>query len=203
MSIPTRTNSVDQQLNTQSNANQSFEGSASLHAPVFQLSTAGNGDGQDSDDPLKVSSGQLTFDAEGNDDPDSIYFTRVIHYPPVGNSGVTLGRGYDFGQRSVEQIRGHLTSAGIEESKISILVGAAGLTGDAAAEFVRANKTRVGEITHDQQKILFDIVYAELKADAIRISSKDDVVAKYGATDFENLHPAIMELMVDLRYRGD
>lgn len=154
-------------------------------------------------DPLAVEQGQLTFDAEGNDDPNSPYFTRVIHYPPVGDSGVTLGRGYDFGNRTEDETRGHLTAAGFATDKITLLLGAVGKKGEQAAEYVRTNKDKVGVITHDQQRILFEIVYGELSADVVRLSSKDDVVEIYGATDFDTLHPAIMEVVVDLRYRGD
>ncbi len=175
---------------------------AALVPPSYSNQGQG-GAGDESDDPLQVGVGQMTFDAEGNDDPNSRYFTRTIHYPPVGDSGVTMGRGYDMGNRSQDEIRNHLEAAGFDNSKISILVQAAGLKGNAAANYVRQNKERVGVITHDQQKQLFQIVYQELKSDVVRITTKSDVVARYGETDLDNLHPAIMELVVDLRYRGD
>lgn len=152
---------------------------------------------------LEVSSGQMTFDAEGNDNPNSPYFTRSIHYPPVGNSGVTVGRGYDMGSRSSKEILGHMEAAGVPSDKASLLSKAAGKKGEAAQEFVRDYKDKIGYISHSQQKQLFNIVYSELKKDAMRISNKKDVIAAYGETDFDTLHPAISDLLVDLRYRGD
>ena len=49
---------------------------------------------------LIVESGQVTFDAEGNDIESSRYFSRVIHWPGNTESGVTIGRGYDMGNRT-------------------------------------------------------------------------------------------------------
>lgn len=176
---------------------------ASLPAPVGALGARSAPQKEEELGPLKVGEGQLTFDAEGNDDETSRYFTRTIHYPPIGNSGVTLGRGYDMGSRSAEEIRKHLEAAGVESGKIALLTQAAGKKKKAAGDYVREYKARVGTITHKQQKILFQIVYGELKKDVIRITTKQDVEKKYGKTDLDSLHPSIMELVVDLRYRGD
>lgn len=154
------------------------------------------------EDPLKVDQGQITFDSEGNDSAGSRYFSRVIHWPG-GASGVTIGRGYDLGHRSKDEVIGHLTAAGVSSGQASTLAGGAGLKGKPAGDWVKANKSKVGEITHEQQKILFEVVYAEHKKDVVRLSSKKDVVAAYGSTDFNTLHPAITDLLVDLRYRGD
>ena len=54
---------------------------------------------------LTVPFGQLTFNSEGNDKDDSIYFSRRPHVPNnngvvIGISGVTFGRGLDLGQQS-------------------------------------------------------------------------------------------------------
>ncbi len=193
---------TDTQTANQTAAANTTSKGRSLTPPGYS-NQSGQG-GQVADDPLVVNEGQITFDAEGNDNPNSRFFTRTIHYPEFGgNSGVTMGRGYDMGSRSQEEIRNHLEASGFQQSKISILVQAAGLKGNAAADFVNRNKNNVGVITHDQQKRLFQIVYNELKNDVIRITTKSDVENKYGETDLENLHPAIMELVVDLRYRGD
>ena len=161
---------------------------------------AGGAAVQAKEDPLKVKQGQVTFDAEGHDS--GKFFSRVCHWPG-GNSGVTIGRGYDLGSRTAKGVMAHLTAAGITGSQATLLSQGAGKKGQAAGDWVTANKAKVGEITHAQQKLLFDIVYAEHKDDVVRLSTKKDVVEAYGAVDFKNLHPAIMEIMVDLRYRGD
>jgi|GEM_PF-1260357 uncharacterized protein (TIGR02594 family) len=157
---------------------------------------------KEGDDPLKVGSGQVTFDSEGNDDAKSRYFSRVVHWPG-GVSGVTIGRGYDLGQRTKKSCEAHLKAAGITGSQSTLLLESVGLTGKAAGDWVTANKDKVGSISHEQQKILFDVVYAEHKKDVVRLSNKEDVKEKYGEVDFDALHPAIMDILVDLRYRGD
>jgi uncharacterized protein (TIGR02594 family) len=178
-----------------------------MQPPQFKLaaSAAGAGDGagkpvQKKDDPLKVDQGQVTFDAEGQDS--GPYFSRVCHWPG-GNSGVTIGRGYDLGSRTSKGVLAHLTAAGITGAQANTLATGAGLKGDPAGAWVKANKAKVGEINHEQQKLLFDIVYNELKNDVVRISSGKSAEDKYGEVDFKTLHPAIMEIVVDLRYRGD
>jgi uncharacterized protein (TIGR02594 family) len=157
---------------------------------------------KEGDDPLKVTRGQVTFDAEGNDSEKSAYFSRHVHWPG-GASGVTIGRGYDLGQRGKDACAVHLKAAGITGTQASTLLNSAGLTGKAAGDWVKANRDKVGDITHEQQKVLFNVVYDEHKDDVMRLSNKKDVKDKYGEVDFAKLHPAITDIMVDLRYRGD
>lgn len=193
---PVQRQEEGQQHEAPSNSMAAPEFSLQASAPVQLKEASGE------DDPLKVDRGQVTFDAEGQDNANSIYFSRVIHYPG-GNSGVTIGRGFDVGQRSKKANISYMESAGLSSSQISLLASASGIKGKAAGAWVKKNKDKVGTITHEQQKLLFDIVYEAHKKDVVRISSKDDVVAKYGATDFDKQHPAITDILVDLRYRGD
>ena len=58
---------------------------------------------------LTVPKGQLTFDAEGNNNKNSIYYSRIPHVPLVGKSGVTIGRGYDLSQHTKDTIIKDLT----------------------------------------------------------------------------------------------
>lgn len=151
-------------------------------------------------DPLKVDKGQITFDAEGNNDSTSRYYSRRAHWPG-GPSGVTIGRGYDLGNRgSKNLIKEELTSVGIDYSKFS---GAIGLQGEEAQEWLDDNKDSLPEITAEQQQTLFTMTYATIESDVKRISTKEDVVEKYGEVDFEKLDPTIRDIIVDLRYRGD
>lgn len=203
---------------TEAKDTQKDEGAVQLKAMADKPGTGANPNGgngpiqakmanegaavQRKEDPLKVNKGQVTFDAEGNDVATSQYFSRTIHWPG-GVSGVTIGRGYDLGQRTKKEVEGHLATAGITGTQASILIGGIGKTGKSAGEYVTSKKKSFGAITHDQQKKLFDIAYNQLSADVERISKKDDVVEKYGAVDFKKLHPAIRDVVVDLRYRGD
>ena len=61
---------------------------------------------------LRVAKGQLTFDAEGREDPDSPWFSRKLHVPSE-SSGVTIGRGYDMKHRSAAQVERELSEAGV------------------------------------------------------------------------------------------
>ena len=152
------------------------------------------------DDKLKVKNGQITFDAEGNDDEKSIYFTRKAHWPG-GVSGVTIGRGYDLAHRgSKEQILKELKSVGIDNSKFE---GAIGLSGEKAKDWLKSNKEKLPIITHKQQKELFAKTYESIEKDTKRLATKEDVTEAYGATDWDNLQTPIKEVLVDLRYRGD
>ena len=150
------------------------------------------------DDPFKVPRGQLTFDAEGTEG--GPYHSRKPHVP-TNTSGLTIGRGYDMKERSSAEVAHDLTHAGIPEATAKLYAGAAGLSGQKARDYIRNHN--LPEITAEQQKALFAISYAEAEADVRRICEKADVVSKYGKTDWEKLNPAIKDILVDLRFRGD
>ncbi len=160
----------------------------------------------DTSDPFTVGNGQLTFDAEGQEG--GRYHTRTAHWPG-GASGVTIGRGYDLGQRGRKEILAHMEQAGIAAGDAAKFARAAGLKGARAKAFLRANKD-LPEITPAQQKVLFDIVYGELAADVERISGNYAKSAGRRSgnpedfeVDWDNLDPVLRDLVVDLRYRGD
>ena len=83
------------------------DAAAAAAAPLAKAPTPASADG-----PLQVGEGQVTFDAEGNDDPKSIYYSRVVHWPGNDLSGVTLGRGYDMGDRSCAEVQADLAGLG-------------------------------------------------------------------------------------------
>jgi hypothetical protein len=84
-----------------------------------------------------------------------------------------------------------------------MLSKAHGLSGLVAEKFITDNKLSDFSITPAQQNALFKVPYAQAFGDVQRISTKNDVPAKYGSTDFRALHPVIQEVLVDLWYRGD
>ncbi|GAB4189239.1 MAG: hypothetical protein OHK0022_01420 [Roseiflexaceae bacterium] len=151
-------------------------------------------------DHFKVDQGQLTFDAEGTEG--GRYHTRVIHWPG-GASGVTIGRGYDLGHHTAQEIVRDMVASGISRADAQRFAEAAGLKGAEAQAFVQRNRNSMPEITPEQQESLFARTYASYAANAERISNKQDVRARYGETDWEGLNPAIRDLVVDLLYRGD
>jgi hypothetical protein len=155
---------------------------------------------------LKVPYGQLTFDVEGNDIEDGThplyrYFSRVAHWLG-GVSGVTIGRGYDLGQRPTPAA--DLRAAGIQEPLLSWLMGAEGLKGEAARIYLNsapANvcKQRITRKQHD----LFLPVYTYMKERVVEISSKKDTREVYGVLCWEETNWKIRDVVVDLIYRGD
>lgn len=156
---------------------------------------------EDEQDSFAVPRGQLTFDAEGLETRGK-YFSRSPHVPGAW-SGVTIGRGYDMRERSANEIIDDLTYAKISQDTAEKLSSCRGLRGAKARKFLQQKNFTTLEITPAQQKALFSDTYQELEGDVIRICSKHDVVNKYGTTDWDNLHPLIKDIVVDLRYRGD
>ncbi|CAB4005152.1 Hypothetical predicted protein [Paramuricea clavata] len=152
------------------------------------------------DDCFKVNRGQLTFDAEGQEG--GRFHSRKLHVP-TDKSGLTIGRGYDMKEKTKKQIETDLRKAGIDKAKAKLLSCAAGLRGKAAKKFIKDNKLENFEITPCQQKKLFEITYEAMEKDVRRIVNKKDVVELYGKTDWNKLLPAIKEILIDLRFRGD
>lgn len=151
---------------------------------------------------LSVSFGQTTFNAEGQE-VRGRFFSRVMHWPG-GASGVTIGRGYDMGQRTPLQIVAELKHAGVPEPEARFLSGAAGLRGAAAERFVACNLSESPILSLPAQRRLFESVTAsETIMDIKRILAKADLQAKYGAVTWEELTPMAQEVVFDLRYRGD
>jgi len=162
---------------------------------------------EDSLDWLTVPNGQLTFDVEGNDihDPNSplhTYFSRKVHWPG-GVSGITIGRGYDLGQRPNPE--DDFAMVGISEPLLSWLLGAKGLQGQAAKNHLTgaSDEIRRATISRRQQYDLFVPIYEYMKKEIIRISGKTDTVELYGRLDWNLTHEKIREVVVDLMYRGD
>lgn len=149
---------------------------------------------------MKPSRGVLTFDAEGQEG--GPYHSRKLHVPS-DSSGLTIGRGYDMKERSAAQILRDLVAAGVPKADATAISKAAGLSGKAARDFIAENDLAGFEITSDAQLRLFETTYASQEAEVVRICSKDDVVETYGATDWGKTHPAIRDLVVDLKFRGD
>ncbi len=144
--------------------------------------------------------GGLTFDAEGREG--GPYHSRHFHVPSSG-SGLTIGRGYDMKLRSKSEIRDDLAEAGLDPTVAALISQAAGLAGGQAEEFIEENDLEDFEITQEQQLKLFEVEYARKAADTRRLATKADVTRLYGATDWQALDPTIMEVLVDLRFRGD
>lgn len=140
--------------------------------------------------------GVLTFQAEGREG--GPYHSRVLQLPP-GASGLTLGRGYDMKEKSHPQIVRDLTKAGVSAADAALLANAP-KTGQAARNFMKEHPVEIGS---DTQINLFEISYDQEAAEVARISNKKDTAAAYGKLDVGKLDPALKDLLVDLKFRGD
>lgn len=144
--------------------------------------------------------GRVTWDSEGTEG--GRYHSRKPTVPGDW-SGVTIGRGYDMAAKLPAKIIRDLTSAGVPRATAEKLSGAAGLTGDDARDFLKEHKLGEVEITLAAQKALFEITYRDEAREARRVAGTVAVVERYGACDWDTLDPAIEQMLVDLKFRGD
>ncbi|MEY8713629.1 pesticin C-terminus-like muramidase [Mangrovibacter phragmitis] len=158
---------------------------------------------------LTVPKGQLTFDAEGNDNNDSPYFSRHIHWPG-GVSGITIGRGYDLGQQN--NPASDFDSVELSQPLNNWLVESKGLSGEDAKNRYKSADSSITsyEITRKQQYDIFVITYNRLEEDVKRICQKSDTIRVYHPNPnvtpeqaWNDIPEKIKEVLVDLRYRGD
>jgi hypothetical protein len=88
----------------------------------------------------------LEFIAEGEM---LVGVSHDLHHPTLG-SGVTLGAGYDMGNRTQAEVEADLVAAGIDPAIAAALSQGAGLKGNEAAEFVNDNQGLV-DLNREQQ----------------------------------------------------
>ena len=77
------------------------------------------------------------------------------------------------------------------------------MSGEAARKFITDNKLEEVSLTPQQQSQLFDRSFRTEANEAKRLCTKKDVQAQYGACKWDDLDPAISDIVVDLKYRGD
>ncbi|EBP3213771.1 peptidoglycan-binding protein [Salmonella enterica] len=148
-----------------------------------------------------IKRGKLTYDAEGNNIPNSRYYSRVIHWPGNEGSGVTLGRGYDMGDRTESSILQDMLTAGIDADTARKISLARSYKGSAAGAFVTNNKRDIGEITEEQQIRLFNHIYPDYITRTITNYNRwtSDVAA---AKHWDELDQPIQEVLIDFVYQG-
>lgn len=144
--------------------------------------------------------GALTWKAEGNEG--GPFHSRVLHVPSPA-SGLTIGRGYDMRNRSSAEIRSHLQQANIPSKYATKISEGAGLFGPSAERFIIEQDLLDHEISAESQLKLFESIYKDYVATVKRICASRSVVATYGETDWENLDLDILEIVVDMTFRGD
>ncbi|MFU9139251.1 hypothetical protein ACLRGG_21205, partial [Erwinia tasmaniensis] len=167
---------------------------------------------------LKVPKGQLTFNAEGNDTESSIYFSRHPHVPNkrgvvIGLSGVTFGRGLDFGQQSKTYIQTlfkdmERDARPLPSALEKWLMGSVGLKGAAALTYCLDIDKHVPKseqyLTRKQQHFLFNAVYEHLYGVTKRVISKGaNVDGVQISAELGSYNQNVQDVLVDLTFRGD
>lgn len=135
---------------------------------------------------------ELTFRTEGGTLPDVL----KAHWPG-GVSGVTIGPGYDMGDRTEETVYADLIAAGVPATSAEALKKGAKKKGATAGTWVSENKSKIPAISNDASRALFKHVYPKYVTRA-----KNIAVGDWGA-DWDALPQKMKELLVDLEYRGD
>jgi hypothetical protein len=146
-------------------------------------------------DPAKLTPGQLlTYNAEG-----SYNKTNHPHWPG-GTSGVTIGKGYDMGLRTVVQTKADLMRAGVDEARATQLANGAGLKGNDAAAYVIGH-SRDATLSPDEEDKLFHISYARKEREAKGVYGR---VTKGvpGAVNWDGLNPSMRAMATDFIYQG-
>jgi hypothetical protein len=144
--------------------------------------------------------GIITWEAEGNEG--GRFHSRVLHVPS-STSGLTIGRGYDMKNRSNAEIKKDLIQAGADTIKATTIGKAAGLSGSKAEQFIIDNDLLDFEISAGTQLKIFENVYSDYVSSVKRICNKKRVQDEYGKTDWNNLDKDIIDVLVDLTFRGD
>ncbi|MCJ8349915.1 pesticin C-terminus-like muramidase [Moritella sp.] len=168
---------------------------------------------------LQVPIGQLTFDAEGNDIKDNMFFTRVPHVPNNGgkvieSSGVTFGKGLDLGGRSASDVEKIFKAAAkncnqISDKLLTWLKGGAGKTKQPAYTYWQTLDKCVPkaeqEMTRKMQHYAFLEIYDVYVKDCKRLTLKQDVCDVYlngNSIDWDALSTKVKEVLVDLHFVG-
>ena len=165
---------------------------------------------------LEPQKGILTFRAEGNNLKSSRDYSRKIHWPGTSslcgknNSGVTIGRGFDLGDRTKIEALIILKKAGIEKEKAEAISEGANLKGCSAYNFILNQRDSIDEITEKQQLNLFVLSYNESRKDVERICKSRLTIKEYHSNPnispiqaWDNIPDKIKEVLIDLRFRGD
>ncbi len=149
----------------------------------------------------------------------------LIHWPNGASSGVTVGSGYDIGNRTAAQVVADLTAAGMSEAQAQAIAAGVGKKGTDAQAFVATYRDSIGEISQSVRDSLLAEEATRQAANAKGIATsttplttssgdylnargreiKDNVPAgTYVLTDsqWNALHPAMVALLTDLKYNG-
>jgi hypothetical protein len=199
------------------------EGATFMKPPGFALTAASANAKSGVEDPeqeantVVLTSGQMTRLGEAK--------PKFIYWPDSPSSGVTLGVGYDIGGRDRASVVADLTAHGMAVEQANKIAAGAGLKGDAAKQFVIANKKAIGPIPDAVAESLFRDTMASKRKEAKALATgkkasqndAGDYVNARGreihdqvpegtyvmtGEQWDRLHPAMLEFLTDLKYQG-
>jgi hypothetical protein len=206
---------VNQDVSLEKEANEAGK----LASEGKTVEVKGSGWGVQRKEKETLPGGQMTMEAENVD-----LGASKIHYPGGDASGVTLGFGFDLGSKSIEKAKAAMTEAGISAAQVTLLLKAVGKKGSDAEKFVKEYANSIGSISAGSLKKLFEISrkehFEDMRATATsnkasisgdnylnaRAREVKDKVPQgtyvMSEIEFNGLHPAIIEFMLDLSYMG-
>lgn len=135
---------------------------------------------------------ELTFAVEGGNSAAVL----SVHWPKTAPSGVTLGAGYDMGNRSKADVKADLIAAGVPAADAEKLSAGAGKKGSDAEDWVDDNVKTLPKITKAVAQSLYTKIYPTY------VTKARNIVADWGG-DWNKYPTKMKEVLVDLGYRGD
>ncbi|XP_048585031.1 uncharacterized protein LOC5513301 isoform X2 [Nematostella vectensis] len=106
------------------------------------------------DPDMVVSDGEMSFEEDGDEDPDSPTFSRRPHLG-CDVCGIEVGRGYDLANRRPVDVMRDMKDIGLDYKDAMRLSRASGMRGKKAKYFIKKQELDKIVITRAQQKKLF------------------------------------------------
>lgn len=152
-------------------------------------------------------------------------FVDRVYWLNQGDSGVTLAWGYDMGNKSPATVKSVWTTAGMSVEQANILSEGAGLKMPQAKSWVQNNVERVGNINRNVADNVLEVTLQDFRQSAKLIATsttpttdsdgyytnargrelqENKPLYTYVLTEeqWESLHPAMIELITDMKYQG-
>lgn len=110
-----------------------------------------------------------------------------------------------MGEKTTSEIGRDMSYIGVTGAENTFYENAAGLKGKAAKDYIDSNWKTLTYLTNDEQVKLFDEVsYPKLFDNLHRITTSKAFEDKYnGPINYADVNPLLVELMMDLIFRGD
>jgi len=142
--------------------------------------------------------GELTYRAEGNDNPNSSQYSARLRLDNLGR--LVIGRGYPLYLRSKEQIIEDFTHIGFSAHDAHRLANTKKLSGEELKKFLLKYGPEY-ELSKKQERELFEREYSLCEKQLNKFMN--DNIRRYGVLDISEMPEWFEEILVDLWYAGD